>query len=96
MVRFIKSNGFVAAVLGELVAPAGRSEGAAVDLMAEYLLGDTGREHFYSLHPGVDEGEYYEALYQLYELQEAGSREESLSGASDTGCNQCHSEVVLN
>jgi hypothetical protein len=74
------------AAMGELVAPAGKSEGDAVHLLTEYLLGDAGREHFYDLHPDASEGDYYEALYQLYEL---GNREESLSGLADAGCNQC-------
>jgi len=96
MVSYIKSKDFMAATLGELVGPMGKTEESAVHLLTEYLLDDAGRNRFYDLYPDASESEYHEALYQLYELEYREDREAILSGASETSCNQCHPALVLN
>lgn len=95
MVRYIKSDKFVAAALGELVGPMAKTEDKAVSLLTEYLLDDAGRNRFYELHPDCTESEYYEALYQLYEKDSLEDREASLSGASEAKCQICHTALVL-
>lgn len=104
MIRYIKSDKFVAAALGELVGPMAKTEDKAVSLLTEYLLGDAGRNRFYELHPDTTESEYYEALYQLYDMeitaetQREDSREDleaSFSGASNTSCEVCDASLAL-
>lgn len=93
MVRFVYpyvgDTSLVSAAIGELVAPAGMNEKDAVYRMTEYLLSDAGRQHFYDLHIGATERDYYEALYQLYEMDEKEDFDALSSGANEHVCNQC-------
>jgi len=86
---YVGDTNLVSAAIGELIAPAGKNEKDAIYRMTEYLLSDAGRQHFYDLHIGATEHDYYEILYQLYDMEEKEDFEALSSGANVSECNQC-------